>query len=305
MRKVRNESEIFPRNRKGEKLRSKIEAGQILLEAMEKHGTPSPHSMSLNSFMEVLVAAHISHFVDSPFNERGGIMLVGPPSSLKSTILMSAYKPFPDAMVLGDINVQTLMYLRDDIACHKTNTMAFTEFEKLYQRHVSTASNIEGHIKAIVAEGFTHNSNEDQRMATLTARALVVGAIVPGCYRKHYTDWMGSGFLRRFLWCIFRMKNPSVLMDAIDEWKKIQIEEGLSYPINLGNIIPFDVTREESTKIRQWIRFQPGQEIPFVLLKKILSVLKWHHRRDGKNAMKILEEFSRCLGPTGTTLDLK
>jgi len=46
--------------------------------------------------------------------------------------------------------------MRDDIAGGRINTLSFLEMEKIYQRHASTSSNIEGHLKAMVEEGFTN-----------------------------------------------------------------------------------------------------------------------------------------------------
>ena len=42
--------------------------------------------VSVSCMIECLAAAHLSNYVDSPFHERGGIMLVGPPGSLRTTL---------------------------------------------------------------------------------------------------------------------------------------------------------------------------------------------------------------------------
>src|SRR6476646_6884687 len=133
--------------------------------------------MKARSLLEVIDAAHLSYYVESPFPSRGGLMLVGPPGVLKSTFIASGLSDYPSALVLSDLNVQQLVRLRDDLSGGRYTSIGFTEFEKLYQRASSTSENIEGHIKALVEEGFTRASFEDQRMATMSARALVVGAM--------------------------------------------------------------------------------------------------------------------------------
>jgi hypothetical protein len=256
--------------------------------------------LKLSSLMEVLVAAHMTEIVDSPFTQRGGIMLVAPPGNLKSTMVASAYEHFPDAKVLSDINIQTLIGLRDDIAAKRLNTLAFTEIEKLYQRHAATAGNIEGHLKAMVEEGFSRASFEDQRMFCLVAKCLVVGSMVPIIYRQKYTQWQANGFLRRFLWVTYTLKDQDALMRAIHNWKKLTVRNGIFYPIMMGGSLPYKVSEADSRTIRKMVHFQPGQETPYVLLKKIYSVLLWKHK--GRKAMTILDDFAESLGRTGATL---
>jgi hypothetical protein len=265
-----------------------------------RHG--EEEQLKLSSLMEVLVAAHLTELVDSPFDQRGGIMLVAPPGNLKSTLIRAAYDHFPDAKVLSDLNIQTLIGLRDDIAAKRLNTLAFTEVEKLYQRHSATAGNIEGHLKAMVEEGFTRASFEDQRMFCLSARCLVAGSLLPVIYRQKYKQWNDNGFLRRFLWVTYTLRDQDALMKAIHDWKKLTLRNGISYPIMMGGKLPYKVTEQESRTIRKMIHFQPGQETPYVLMKKIYSILIWKHK--GKNAMRILTDFSEGLQREGGQLTL-
>ncbi len=170
--------------------------------------------------------------------------------------------------------------------------MAFGEFEKLYQRNPATAANIEGHLKAMVEEGFGKQSFEDTRAGSFETRIRVLGGITPGCYQRLYTRWAEGGFSRRFLWCAYVMDNPDIIGDAIDKWKSINLGNSTrGYPNN--NSIEYCVTKQESAKIRTFLKAQPALYTPFILMKKIYSVLRWRHKP--KTAMGIMEDFAECL----------
>lgn len=233
--------------------------------------------MNPNSFLEFLDAAHLSKYVEGPYQSRGGIMIVGPPNTLKSTMIDMAYSEYPNCLILSDINVNTLMQIKDDLAAGNYPTIAFPAFEKLYQRHKSTASNIEGYLMALVEEGFSRASFEDQRMAAIKARALVVGAIPYSFYQANYTRWNQSGFLRRFLWCVLRLEDSEKIMEAIHNWKLIQFN-GISHRVPASKSISYSLSKEESRHIRAMIRQQPsGNSTPYALLKKIHCALKWKY----------------------------
>ena len=87
--------------------------------------------MQVRSLLEVLDAAHLTKFVRSPFSSRGGILLIGPPETLRTTLISSALEDYPDALVLSDINVKQLIEMREDMSAGKITTLAFTELAKL------------------------------------------------------------------------------------------------------------------------------------------------------------------------------
>src|SRR5262245_60924782 len=158
--------------------------------------------MKIQSLLEVVTAAHLSTYVeaDMTFPNRGGIMLVAPPSSLKSTII-NQLEVFPNAKVLSDVNVRQIMDIRDAIANNLYSTLALLEFGKIYQRQDVTSANVEGHIAAMVDEGFKHDAKTDHRLVTRVAKCLVVGGMTQNLYKHKYSDWLNSGFARRFIWC--------------------------------------------------------------------------------------------------------
>jgi hypothetical protein len=252
--------------------------------------------MKKEVLVEILDAAHLTKYIEYPFQERGGLMLVAPPNSLKTTIIHDVLIEHYDSVVVGDINVKTLLSLRSDIRGGKANTLAFTEYEKLYQRRQDTSMNIEGIIKQMVCEGFTRASFEDQTIASGVCRVMVVGAMTETFYKMKWESWKQSGFARRFIWSIFALKNPYVLVEAIHEWKKLDL--GLYLARSPGNkTIPMNVTEPESRKIIKFMTEQESKDSTgLILLKKILAVLKWKYdKKEPGKAMQIVEEFSESL----------
>jgi hypothetical protein len=254
------------------------------------------------SLIEVLSAAHLSRFVNhSIYQQRGGVFIVSPPGSLKSSLIRSALNGFPDALQLADLNINTLTMLKSSFIDGKYSTMAFGEFEKLYQRNPATAANIEGHLKAMVEEGFGKSSFEDQRMVMTESRVLVIAGITPSCYSRLHSKWMENGFMRRFLWCSYTLNDPNAITEAIHKWKPLTFGRVVKeMPANEN--IPYNVTTKESTKIRDLLKYQPSLETPYTLAKKIFCVLKWRH--SAIKAMSIFEDFSESLGNNGAKLFL-
>lgn len=258
--------------------------------------------MKAISVIEVLSAAHLTSYVTHPtYAQRGGIVLSSPPGSLKSTLIKNALTGFPDTLILSDLNVTTLSLLKNSLIDGRYTSMAFGEFEKLYQRNPSTAANIEGHLKAMVEEGFGKSSFDDQRMVNTCARVLVIAGITPSCYSKMYPRWMDNGFARRFIWCHYTLADPSMITDAIHRWKAINFGRVIK-EMPAGKEIPWNVTQSESLEMRKLMQHQPSLETPYMLLKKIYCVLKWRH--GARRAMVIIKDFSESLTNQGAKLIL-
>lgn len=248
--------------------------------------------MTPQTLIEVLDAAHLTSFIESPFPQRGAIMIVGPPGSMKTTFLRSALKEYPSALFLSDLNINSLMQLRDSLVSGRYRTIAFPEYEKLYQRKADTAANIEGTIKQLIEEGFSRASFEEQDAITFTARTLVIGAMTYSFYSRMIGRWRESGFKRRILWFGIKLSDPDKIMSAIRRWELIKID-GIPrrFPTDT---IPFDVTDGESKVIERMLEGQ-WEATPYVLLKKIYAVLKWKYPNDHKHAMALVNELSDCL----------
>src|SRR5215470_12602557 len=107
--------------------------------------------MKSSSLIQILAAAHLSYAIDSvpdAFSQRGGIMLVGPPENMKTT-LATCLEKYSNALVVADMNVKQLVKVRDQISCGRYRTLVLPAFEKLYKRDADTASNVEGHLLAM------------------------------------------------------------------------------------------------------------------------------------------------------------
>jgi hypothetical protein len=259
--------------------------------------------MQVRSMLEVLDAAHLTKFVRSPFSTRGGILLIGPPETLRTTVIQSALEDYPDAMCLSDINVRNMMEMREDMSAGKITTLAFTELAKLYARNPAVAKNIEGHIMALIEEGLSLASFQDKRMQSSKARALVIGACTEKFYGQRYTEWSDSGFARRFLHCAYRLRDPWILADSQE--RRVRIELGnIKRKIPGNREIKWHVTDGEMAHIRKLLKhqFRRGVSTPFNLAANIFCVLKWKH--DALEAMAIFDDFAECLQDSTALMDL-
>ncbi len=259
--------------------------------------------MHVRSLMEVLDAAYLSKFVQSPFSTRGGILLIGPPETLRTTIVENVYADYPDAFVLSDINVKQLLEMREDMSAGKITTLAFAEFSKLYARNPAVAKNIEGHISALIEEGMSLASFQDKRMSSSKAKVLVIAALTEKFYGQRFTEWMDSGFGRRFLHCQLRLDNPWALADAQE--KRMLIEFGeIRRKVPGNRTIKWNVDALEMHALRKTLKyqFQKGISTPFHLAANIYCVLKWKH--DAKEARRIWFDFAECIGKGSANLIL-
>jgi len=250
--------------------------------------------MKVRSLLEILDCAHLTKFVRSPFTSRGGILLIGPPETLRSTLIENALQDYPDALVLSDINVKQLIEMREDMSAGKITTLAFSELAKLYARNPAVAKNIEGHIMALVEEGLSLASFQDKRMASIKAHVLVIAACTEKFYGRRYTEWSDSGFARRFLHCIYKLENPWLLADAQEMRARIELD-CIKRKIPGNREIKWNVEPGEMKTIRRRLKFQfrKGISTPFNLAANIFCVLKW--KFDAKEAMEIFLDFSESL----------
>lgn len=232
--------------------------------------------MRVETLVEFLDAAANTRYISSPFSERGGVMIVGPPGTFKTTAIEIAMEPHADAIVCSDLNVHQWTKMKDDFASSRYTTLAFPEFEKIYQRHPATASNLEGIIKGLVSEGFGVGPGGDQRMPRVKTRALVIGGITTDCFERHYEGWAKNGFLRRFLWLVTAVENPEEIVRAIRRGKLIDFGKMSFRPINRS--IPMELGEPQSMQLERMMKEQPGLHgTGYVLLKKITTFLQWKY----------------------------
>lgn len=255
-------------------------------------------TVDIHILIESLIAAHFTSFVQSPFQERAGIFLVSPPQQLKSSIIKKL-KLFPDAMVVSDLNYQQVNVVREDMCTGRYNTLAFVEFNKVYQRNPATASNLEGCIASLVCEGWSGPPHEDQRAARDEARCLVIGGMTKSTYTARLKSWMENGFAQRFLWVHYKLLDDSIIGDAIATQEPIDLSGDLWTQPN--GPIKWNLEPHETTTIREWCANQPGSEkLPYSLMLKIACVLKWRYQKSFKTKdqnmhMKVLGQFKKLL----------
>lgn len=269
-----------------------------------------PSLLKIQSVLEVITAAHLSNAVevDPRMSMRGGIMLVAPPASFKSTII-NQLETFPNAKVLSDTNVRQMMQIRDDIANGSYTSIGLLELGKIYQRQDTTSQNVEGHLMAMVDEGFKHGANGDSRLVVRVAKCFLVAGMTPNLYKQKYTQWLDTGFARRFIWCHYIMRDRQAILRAIHKWKPIDVNtEAAIYGVPLGSI-PYDLSDKESGHIAKLLRYYTDIETPFILMKKVLCVLKWREKelrqsKNGSAAMDVLNDFAESLTKQGAELDI-
>lgn len=266
--------------------------------------------MEASDLVEVLCAAHLGHLVEGPFRERGGIMLVGPPGVLKTTFVSILDQHYQDCLMLSDINVKSLVSLRDSIAAGKINTLVLPELAKIYERADATALNVEGTIRALAAEGFSAASFEDSRINRLSARAMIIGAMTPATIEKRFQGWEESGFNRRFLFALLRLSDPMALENAAINWQRIDFRvRHIPLAPTLGpSTIPNLTTQRERHRLGVLVKVQPGGDhaIQLQVMVRVLAVLKWWYAESGtlENAMETVERFGVSLGKGGADIDI-
>jgi hypothetical protein len=261
--------------------------------------------VKVENLMRFCVAGHYTYMVESPFTQRGGILLVAGPQSMKSTIVKCALLNLPNCLVYSDLTLKQLAVVRSQIANGTYHTLGFLELEKIYARQPTVAMNFEGVLKAMVEEGFSHFAFEDQRIWVPTAKCFVLASVLDSLYLQHGGRWISNGFLRRFLVIKYRLTQASRLkmMEAIHENELIPMPPGFLIPTTA---IPMQVSKEESRHLQSLL--QDDSSTPLNLLRKILTILKWHYKMNGRRReptpMELIEDLASSIGPLGGELEL-
>lgn len=260
--------------------------------------------MRVESLVEFLDAAANTRYVNDAFKERGGIMIVGPPGTFKTTAIETAMDSHSDAIICSDLNVHQWTKMKDDFACGRYTTLAFPEFEKIYQRHPGTAANLEGIVKGLVGEGFSMGPGGDPRMPRVKSRALVVGGITTDCFERHYEAWNKNGFLRRFLWLVVAVENPEEIIKAIRRNKLIDFGKVSIRPTNRQ--IDVELPNQQLLQLERMMKEQPGLfGTGYVLIKKITKFLYWKYSNgDMHKVHEILNDIRSSLSKDGDRIIL-
>jgi hypothetical protein len=262
--------------------------------------------VKFETLIEICTAVHLTSEVISDFPQRGGIMFVAPPGHLKTTAI-EIVEQFPHARVISNLTVKALNIMRQDFIGGNLKTMAFSDYENIYRRHSSVAGNIEGVLMGLVEEGFRNPAFSDQRISVQPARCAILGAISIKAYEERISGWLDSGFARRFLWAQYHADDKILkqLEHSIIHWKKMALSGNGSFMLQVPlQPIQVSITEEESKKVLKQLRFQADTRTPFILAKKIISVLLWKYKDEQEKAWDIWNDFSEALSKDGATLTL-
>ena len=255
----------------------------------------------LTTMIEFLGAAAHVWAVDWPgFPQHGGIFLGAPPGQLK-TFMIQALENVPGTKGISDLTARELDKIHAKVEAREIRTLLFYELPKIYERRAETASNIMGHLRSLVDEGFTGLSNSQ---TGIKSRCAIIAAMPLKFQRLHEAEWDDNGLGRRMIFSRFVLSRPEVIERAIITGQRIKTSA--SFPV------PFDpikmlVTEDESSEILTILkRGEQSSSTPFIMLKKIVSVLRWKckemHRKD--NAMELVREFSRSMGRSGAEVEI-
>jgi hypothetical protein len=262
--------------------------------------------MKLSSLLDVLWASTLTHRVRDNYSDRGGIILVSPPGHLKTTFL-SLFSDFAGVLGYSDLTSTSLLESRDAIVSGKVHTLLLYDMQKLYERRADTAANIIGNLRALAGEGFATASFErvSRNVIQQKARALVLGACTHAFYRQHLAEWEETGFSRRFLFSVFRLKDPDVILDRVLKDNPIElIYSQVNIPANLS--LDGAITKEDERLIVRALGKQQ-EAIPALLLRRILLVLRWRSKRLRKpdRSREILRDFAQSLSKEGAMLEVQ
>lgn len=213
---------------------------------------------------------------------------------------------FSKTQVISDLNVQSLVRMRELFLSGTVSTMAFSDFGKLYKRNGATAENVEGIIMALADEGFRKPSFKSQSSGTIPAQCTIIGGMTTAFFESKEDDWMDNGFMRRFLFAKYIVRNMEIIENAIGEWRRAALAGAFVAKIPSTRSIPYHLEPKEVEYIRYLLRHQMDQRIgSFVMLQKIFCVLKWKFAREPGRADFILKDFAPCLGKDGGILSLE
>jgi len=258
--------------------------------------------MKFNTLVEVVAAVHLTPKVSGEVSsERGGIMLVAPPGQLKTTAI-EYLDSFPKTKLISNITTHSLNQLRQDFLSEEIITMGFPDYDMIYKRHGSVASQIEGTLMGLMGEGFRNPAFSDQRVNVTKARCTIIGGITIKCYERNISEWIDSGFARRFLWSRYTLKNGHLLEEAISRWRRYVLDNDFVMKVPSQNLIPYSLTHKQAQEVLYQLRFQHDRKLPYITAQKIISVLTWKHGM--KEGWNLWNDFAPSCGKEGTEIVL-
>jgi hypothetical protein len=177
-------------------------------------------------------------------------------------------------------------------------SLVLPDLQAMYAGDPRTAQRLEQALMQLAGEGHRGASWQDVRFQKFRSRCTIFGAMTQQLHEKHSANWETSGFLRRFLWVSYTLKDPDVLMNALEQWKRAEIGAITIPTLPANNTIPDSMTVTERREIRTWLKHQPDpHEIQFSLLCRATSALAWHYKahRIPRSPLKTMRAFAETL----------
>jgi hypothetical protein len=265
-------------------------------------------TVSSENFLEALCGFHLASYVESPFNDRGGVMLVGPPSVLKTAFLDVLEHSYSTVVSMSEVNARQLADMSPTFYNGAIRSLVFPDVENLYGGDPRTAGRLERSIMALTGESRRVVAyDEDARFQKFQSRCTIFGAMTEKFYRRNARRWEDTGFHRRFLWSVFTLKDANILMDAVEKWILADIGD-IRIPKEPANgLIRNTLTNENRSQIRKWldIRERP-HEIRFQLLCKATAALQDHYdrRKIPKKAMDTMHNYAETIQQNAAKMTL-
>jgi hypothetical protein len=257
--------------------------------------------MKFGTLIEVVAAIHLMPRVSGNVsNERGGLMLVAPPGQLKTTAI-EYLDAFPKTKLISNITTHALNQLRQDFLSEEIMTMGFPDYDMIYKRHGTVSAQIEGTLMGLMGEGFRNPAFSDQRVNVTKARCTIVCGITIKCYERMLSEWIDSGFARRFLWARYTLKNSEMLEDAISKWRRHTLDGDFVMRIP-SSLIPHCLSHIQAKEVLYQLRHHQDRKLPYITAQRIISVLVWKH--GPKRGWEIWDDFAPALGKDGCQIVL-
>lgn len=265
-----------------------------------------PPTVSVAALTEGICAFHLSCYVGSPYKDRGGLMLTGPPGVMKTTFLDVLDDNYHNALSISNAYMGTLKKLQASFYNGQVRSLCFPDLQSIYAGDPRTANRIEQMMMQLSGEATrTIGGDSDSRFAKFKGYCTIFAAMTDTFFTDHSEKWENAGFLRRFVWATYTFQDSDILMRAITEWKRADLGQIVYPKLPTSGFIPDSLNPTERKEIHNWLRHQPPpHEIQFQVLCKATAALRWHYKENGikKDAMDTMREFSNLLGKDAALL---
>lgn len=255
--------------------------------------------VSVNALVEGICGIHLASYVAAPYKDRGGLMLVGPPGVLKTTLLDVLDDNYHNALSISNSFMGTMSKLQSAFYNGQIRSLCFPDLQSIYAGDPRTANRIEQMMMQLAGEATrTIGGGEDSRYAKFKGYCTMFACMTDTFFTSHTPKWEASGFLRRFLWSTYTLQDPEILIRAISQWTRADLGSYRIPEIPTNAYIKDTLTSIERNEIYAWLRHQPGpHEIQMQVMCKAVCALRWHYELKGykKDAMHTMHEFAETL----------